>query len=515
MIKANDSVRLVDQFVDELNLGELYKTYLHSTRENQVTPRQMLKIVLYAHMCNLYSSRQIESACRRDINFMWLLGGRPAPDHATIARFISIHFSVCAKEIMSEFSNLLFELGEISGHDIFIDGTKIESVANKYTFVWKRSVTKRMAKLGESLSAFVQSCEELYGIKVAYTNEVKIYHLKKLRKKLYAIKAAEGVTFVHGSGKRKTGLQRSIETLESYLDKIKEYTRHLHNIGERNSYSKTDPDATFMRMKEDYMRNGQLKPGYNLQHGVDSEYITWVTVSWHPTDTRTLIPFLTEMHHFLGFRYTNIVADSGYESEENYEYLKANGLVPFIKPANYEISKTRKYRTDISRMENMTYDEDRDVYICRNEKELKVSYENHPKTAAGYQRTTTVYECHNCDGCPYKTACIKGNNCKTSIEERHKKISVSKRLKALRQEDLQNILSDEGIRLRVNRSIQAEGSFAQLKADMGFRRFLYRGQDNVFAESVMMALSQNLNRLHQKVQNGRTGHHLFEIPQSA
>lgn len=344
---------------------------------------------------------------------------------------------------------------------------------------------------------------------------MKIYHLKKLRKKLYAIKAAEGVTFVHGSGKRKTGLQRSIETLESYLDKIKEYTRHLHNIGERNSYSKTDPDATFMRMKEDYMRNGQLKPGYNLQHGVDSEYITWLTVSWHPTDTRTLIPFLTEMHHFLEFRYTNIVADSGYESEENYEYLKANGLVPFIKPANYEISKTRKYRTDISRMENMTYDEDRDVYICRNEKELTASYENHPKTAAGYQRTTTIYECHDCDGCPYKTACIKGNNCKTSIEERHKKISVSKRLKALRQEDLQNILSDEGIRLRVNRSIQAEGSFAQLKADMGFRRFLYRGQDNVFAESVMMALAQNLNRLHQKVQNGRTGHHLFEIPKSA
>ena len=163
MIKTNDSVRLVDQFVDELNLGELYKTYFHSTRENQVTPRQMLKIVLYAHMCNLYSSRQIESACRRDINFMWLLDGRPAPDHATIARFISIHFSVCAKEIMAEFSNLLFELGEISGHDILIDGTKIESVANKYTFVWKRSVTKRMAKLGESLSAFVQSCEDLYG----------------------------------------------------------------------------------------------------------------------------------------------------------------------------------------------------------------------------------------------------------------------------------------------------------------------------------------------------------------
>ena len=365
MIKANDSVRLVDQFVDELNLGELYKTYLHSTRENQVTPRQMLKIVLYAHMCNLYSSRQIESACRRDINFMWLLDGRPAPDHATIARFISIHFSVCAKEIMSEFSNLLFKLGEISGHDIFIDGTKIESVANKYTFVWKKSVTKRMAKLGESLSAFVQSCEDLYGIKIAYTNEVKIYHLKKLRKKLYAIKAAEGVTFVHGSGKRKTGLQRSIETLDAYLDKIKEYTRHLHNIGERNSYSKTDHDATFMRLKRDYMGNDQLLPAYNLQAAICDEYIAVIDVKPYASDMECFVPLMEKFNRTYGHYPKYPVADAGYGSYNNYLYCEEHGMEKYMKFTMYKKETTdKKYHENPYRAVNFA----KDAYLLRNRK---------------------------------------------------------------------------------------------------------------------------------------------------
>ena len=128
-----------------------------------------------------------------------------------------------------------------------------------------------MEKLLSKLAAFVEGCEALYGIKLVYRSQVRMRHVKKLRKKLYALKEAEGIRFVHGTGKRKTLLQKSIETLEEYLGKLKEYTEKLYVCGERNSYSKTDHDATFMRMKEDAMGNGQLKAGYNLQHGVDSE----------------------------------------------------------------------------------------------------------------------------------------------------------------------------------------------------------------------------------------------------
>ena len=188
----------------------------------------------------------------------------------------------------------IFCMGEISGETIFIDGTKIEASANKYTFVWKKAVTKNQAKLLQKLADFVAECELLYDIKIVYGNTIKIKHVKKLRKKLYALKETENIVFVHGIGKRKTPLQKSIETLESYLNQLKKYNQQIHICAGRNSYSKTDHDATFMRMKEDAMGNGQLKPAYNLQHGVDSEYITWLTIGPQPTDTTTLIPFLKD-----------------------------------------------------------------------------------------------------------------------------------------------------------------------------------------------------------------------------
>ena len=245
IIPKNDSVRLLSQFVEEMDLTDLYSTY---DRINSLSPRTLLKIVLYSYMNGDYSFRSMELNCKRDINFMFLLEGHSAPDHATLARFRSIHFAPCSKRILAEVSNILFDLGEISGETIFIDGTKIEANANKYTFVWKKAVTKNQAKLLIKLADFVAECEQLYDIKIVYGNVIKIKHLKRLRKKLYALKDAE---------------------------------------------------------------------------------------------------------HNLKFKYKNITANAGYESEENYLFLEANNQIVFIKPANYEISKTRKYKNDIGKIENI------------------------------------------------------------------------------------------------------------------------------------------------------------------
>lgn len=514
LIPADDPVRLLSAFVEGMELRDLYKTY-GKIKKNQVSPKQLFKIIIYASMNRLYSSRDIETACRRDINFMYLLEGKPAPDHSTIARFVSLHFSQCSKSTLAEVTDILFQLGEISGKSIFIDGTKIESVANKYTFVWKKAVTKNQTKLFEKISDLVHECENFYGIKIAHHNKISLHTLKRMRKKLYKIKNEEQIVFVHGIGKRKTPIQKSIETLESYIDKLKEYTKKIHVCGERNSYSKTDPDATFMRMKEDAMMNGQLKPAYNLQHGVDSEYVTWLTISARPTDTRTLIPFLKEMEEYLLFKYKEIVADAGYESEENYLFIEANQQLAFIKPQNYEISKTRKYKQDISRMENMEYNADNDTYHCQNGQLLTAQYEKKEKTASGYKRTVTVYRCSHCQGCPFKSECIKGNNCKTPMEERQKVLYVSKVMKEKRKETLERITSDYGTQLRINRSIQAEGSFAVIKEDMEFRRYLYRGKENVTAQSILLAIGYNLNKLHHKIQSDRTGQHLFSLKKTA
>ena len=509
-IPSDDPVRLVSAFVEEMDLSELYKTY-GRIRKNQATPRQMLKLVIYAAMNRIYSSRDIRKACKRDINFMYLLEGMPAPDHATIARFISLHFSACAKVLLAQMSDLLYLLGEISGKTIFIDGTKIESAANKYTFVWKRAITKNQARLYTKLTSFVAECEELYGIRTVYHDQISIHTLKRLKKQLCRVKVQEGIVFVHGIGRRKTQLQKSLEQLDQYLEKLKEYTKKLYTLGDRNSYSKTDPDATFMRMKEDAMLNGQLKPAYNIQHGVDSEYITWIDISPHPTDTRTLIPFLKDMENHLGFKYSEVVADAGYESEENYLFIEENGQTAYIKPQSYEISKTRKYKKDISRRENMEYHADRDSYICLNGRELTVTNERRSKTTSGYVSVKTYYRSPDCTGCPYKTECIKGNNCKTPMEKRNKVLMVSKTMSQKRAEDLERITSEYGTMLRMNRSIQAEGSFADVKEDMNFRRYLYRGKANALAESILLAMGRNINKLHCKIQTGRTGSYLFPL----
>ena len=301
IIPKNDSVRLLSQFVEEMDLTDLYSTY---DRINSLSPRTLLKIVLYSYMNGDYSSRSMELNCKRDINFMFLLEGHSAPDHATLAGFRSIHFAPCSKRILAEVSNILFDLGEISGETIFIDGTKIEANANKYTFVWKKAVTKNQAKLLIKLADFVAECEQLYDIKIVYGNVVKIKHLKRLRKKLYALKNAE---------------------------------------------------------------------------------------------------------HNLKFKYKNITADAGYESEENYLFLEANNQIAFIKPANYEISKTRKYKNDIGKIENMEYDKISDFYTCKNNRKLTVSHIRHNKTKTGYVSEKTIYTCENCSDCPCKSDCIKGN----------------------------------------------------------------------------------------------------------
>ena len=242
-IPSDDPVRLVSAFVEEMDLSELYKTY-DRIRKNQATPRQMLKLVIYAAMNRIYSSRDIREAWKRDINFMYLLEGMPAPDHATIARFISLHFSACAKVLLAQMSDLLYLLGEISGKTIFIDGTKIESAADKYTFVWKRAITKNQARLYTKLTSFVAECEELYGIRTVYHDQISIHTLKRLKKQLCRVKVQEGIVFVHGIGRRKTQLQKSLERITSEYGTMLRMNRSIQAEG---SFADVKEDMNFRR----------------------------------------------------------------------------------------------------------------------------------------------------------------------------------------------------------------------------------------------------------------------------
>lgn len=511
-IPSNDCVRLIGQFVEEMDLAALYGTYERLPAENHASPATLLKIFLYAYHERLeIASRSIEKNCRRDINYLYLLEGKKAPDHATIARFRSKHFAPCAKELLAQMTELLHDLGQITETEVFVDGTKIEANANRYTFVWKKAVTKRQARLLQKTALLVGDILERYGFKPLWHKEVRKKDVKKLHKKLVALAKETGLAFVSGRGHRKEPLQKDIEDLRASLSKIKEYETKLHTCGARNSYSKTDPDATFVHMKEDHMKNGQLKPGYNVQHAVNSGFIVMAGIFQNPTDTLTLKPFLEQMEEHLTLRFERVIADAGYESEENLKYLEEKGIAAFIKPANYEQRGTRKLAAQIGKRENMQYDEQGDVYLCHNGKPIKKAYEKERRTASGYRRVETHYHCSACDGCPYREACMPGKNWKKPVEQRYKHLVVSKEFERLRKKEYERIDTEEGKQLRMNRSIQVEGSFGDIKADSSFTRFLCRGAEKVFAESALFAMAHNLGWLHSRIQHDNLDLHLYEL----
>ena len=258
-----------------------------------------------------------------------------------------------------------------------------------------------------------------------------------------------------------------------------------------------------MHMKDDHMRNAQLKPGYNVQIAVDSEYIVATDIFQDRNDVWTLVPFLKTMEENLKYRYPSITADSGYESEEGYSYLREQGQLPYIKPQTYEKWKKRSFKQDISKRENMEYDEANDEYICHNRKRLRPIFVRKQKSKSGYVSDVTVYECENCTDCPCREKCTKSQN--------HKRLYVSKSFIEKRQESYENILSEKGILYRMNRSIQVEGAFGVLKNDYEFQRFLLRGKTKVKLEILLLCMGYNLNKLHAKIQNERTGKYMFEV----
>ncbi len=503
MIPVDDSVRLLNTVLERMNYRKLYAAYSRMGRIER-SPKRLFKILVYGYMNGIYSSRKLERACQRDINFLYLLGREKAPDHATIARFRSERLTEVIEDLFAQLVQQLAVAGELSLSTAFIDGTKLEANANRYSFVWKKSTQKNEAKLQEKMKAQLPLLAAEFGLRFYVGQSIKAKDLKKLRKRLKTLQAQQSIVFVHGKGQRKPPLQRAVETVEDYLARQKKYNDYNHSFGERNSFSKTDRDATFMRMKEDHMRNGQLKPGYNVTLAVDAEYIVSAMVSQERSDSQTFIPVLQALKE-LG--YTKPVADAGFESEENYTWCEQNGQIAFIKPANHEKAKTRKYRSDIGRRENMPYDETSDSYICHHRHPIQASYEKRSRSKAGYPIVTTVYTCNECTGCPDKARCIKGQS-KTPLEERNKNLYVSKTFLRQRQEMQERIQSDEGILLRMNRSIQVEGAFGVLKQDMGFRRFLLRSKVKVQTELLLLCMGYNLNKFHNKIQSGRCGCYL-------
>ncbi|MBQ9046013.1 MAG: IS1182 family transposase [Oscillospiraceae bacterium] len=502
LIAKNDPVRLLSAMVKRMNMEKILRSYSHNGR-HEYSPRILLKVLVYAYMRRIYSTREIERACRENVNFMYLLEGNAPPDHNTIHRFRSKRLAGREKDLLEQQVAMLQSMGVLSMETVFIDGTKIEANANRYSFRWKKNAIRSGEKLVQKIRAALPELVKTTGVKWHIPEQIKLHKVKKLRKRLYEKAQQLGLEFVHGKGKHKHPLQRAIETVEGWLQKLKQYTQDIYICGSRNSYSKTDNDATFMHMKEDHMRNGQLKPGYNVNVACSEEFIIGNYISSDRNDVHTLIPFMEYLKRHSAIR--RVCVDAGYESEENYCYFERAEQELFVKPSNHEAKKSRKYKSDISRRENMAYNKEQDTYTCAAGKALTLDHVKKEKTASGFETEKSVYSCKECSGCPLKEKCILAKGSKKPLEERSKVIYVSKRFAEQREAMEEKINTERGKLIRVNRSIQAEGVFAMVKEDMNFRRFMLRGTVKVEVEWTLLSLAYNLLKLHHKAQSNRLG----------
>ena len=487
-IAENDPVRIISAIVDSLNLEAFKKLYKEKGR-SPYHPRMMLKVILYAYMNNVYSCRRIEKLLLRDIHYIWL-AGYEKPDFITINRF--------RNKVKGEINNIFTQVvlilsskGFITLDVEYIDGTKIESKANKYTFVWRKSVEKNRAKLMKKISVLLDQVEDVIAQdntvrkneKVEFTPSMLTDIIGELKDSLETASAPVGKEEKKKCRERK----RQIKQLEEHRDKLLEYDNHLTVMGERNSYSKTDPDATFMRMKEDAMNNGQTKPGYNLQIATENQFITNFALFPNPTDTLTFIPFEEMFFYRYGRFAKKTIADSGYGSEENYRFMDGNGTEAFVKYNYFHKEQKPRYKPNPFHPESLYYNKREDYYVCPMGQHMNRTGTKRGKTGSGYVTESICYQAARCEGCPLRGQCFKAKG--------NRIMEVNHRLNEYKRQARERLTSEEGIQHRGKRCIEPEAVFGQIKYNMQYRRFRHFTKDKVTMDFAFFAIAFNIKKL--------------------
>lgn len=482
LVPENHMVRVVDAVIDRLDISDILSTY-RGGGNSAFNPKMMLKVLVFAYLSNVYSSRRIEELLRRDIYFMWLAGMK-RPDFRTINYYRGKRLKEGFDTVFTQVVRLLHEEGFVSLKVQYIDGTKIESVANKYTFVWRGSVEKYDARLKAKTEALLRQIEQNHAIENQENPVPEELTAEEVTKRVERIKEKVDADNL---GKEERKALKQIET--DSVPRMNRYREQLETMGTRNSYSKTDPDATFMRMKEDAMLNGQLKPGYNIQISTENQFITNFGIYQRPTDTLTMISYLESFKARYGMQSEEIVADSGYGSEENYEYMFSNGMTPYVKYNMFHVEQRRGYRNNPFRVSNLFYNPDDDFYVCPMGQKLKFIRQEKRYTASGYQQTVSVYRACRCEGCPLRGQCHKS--------KRDRQIEVNHTLDDYKARARELLTSEQGIKHRSNRPIEPEAVFGQIKECGRFRRLRLKGLTGAKIDFGLKALAHNLRKLAQ------------------
>ena len=498
LIDISDPVYTFCEVIDHIDLSRYFVEKGYKTGRPKCDEQKLLKVILFAFMEHgICSLREIGKLCKNDIRYMYLLDGMKAPSFATFGNIIRNQLTDSIEQIFKDINTYIFEKDHVDLQHAYIDGTKIEANANRYTLrvsqVSRPNIPKLQGLWHQLEEIFCQkpSLDFLYRI-----FSIPMYAIDYVSELLEIYKRETNLdesTFVSGCGHRKSIQQKQYQELQGYLERLKTYARHIEICGdERNSYSKTDHDATFMRLKRDYMGNDQLLPAYNLQAAVCDEYIAVVDVKPYASDMECFVPLMEKFHKIYGHYPKYPVADAGYGSYNNYLYCEGHGMEKYMKFTMFKKETTdKKYHENPYRAVNLKQDKEGNL-ICPNGKKFVFKYNRHVYRNK-YGRTEEIYECESCEGCPYKKDCCpKASGNRT--------IRMNQELTSIHQEVISNLESIHGALLRMNRSIQAEGTFGILKWDKSYKRLFRRGEKNVILELTLISCGFNLYKYHNKKQ---------------
>ena len=376
-IDNDDPVRLLSAILEEMDFSNLLQVFPNKTK---VHPVNMFAVIIYAYSQGKYSTRDIEFLCKDSQRTKFLLNSPNTPTYSTISRFLSKANNIIY-ELFCQFVEKLLKLSEITTETIYIDGTKIEAYANKYSFVWKKSTLKYKERLEENILQLIEEFNKYFNKELDSIFDILSF-LEELK-----------IHKIYGRGKRKSKEQLFLEKIKSQNIEVK-----------------------------------------------------------------------------------NVVADADYESLSNYEYLKINSYVSYIKPIYYEKSKTRKYKKDLNRVENLEYNEEENRLFRKDGLELEFLYYGKDKKTIYFRNPET-----------------------------EKKVRYNYKFRKLSKESKDNIESEFGKQLRMNRSIQVEGAFAVLKEDMKLRKLKVRGKESAKREIGLFCIAYNFNRYLAKLVRKKQG----------
>jgi transposase len=483
LIPPSHPVRVVNEVINKINIEPLLKAY-HIRGSSSYHPQLLLKVLVYGYVNNIYSSRKLAAACQESIYFMWL-SSMSYPDHNTINRFRGVRLKNALRSVFEDVVKLLAEEGLLSIDEINTDGTKVEANANKYTFVWKKSIQTNKEKMKKQLTGIWQYAQQIAA------DEDKMPEPPDFTE-IDSAKVKKAVAQLNEKLAAKDNIDKKVKDKLKYVTKtypeaIAKYEQQEAILKERNSYSKTDPDATFMRMKEDHMKNGQLKPAYNVQISTSNQFIVNYTIHPNPTDTTTFPAHLAQHEASFGKAPKVVTADAGYGSEENYTLLEEKEVTAFVKYGMFDKEQNENHNNKSPfASDKLFYNQEKDCYICPMGQQMDFIGNYTRKTSTGFEQTVKRYQAKNCWNCPLNGACHKSKD--------NRIIEINENLKRQKQQAYKLLNSEEGIERRKRRCFDVEPVFGNIKQNHDFRRFMLRGKEKVSIEWGLLAIAQNLRK---------------------